>query len=216
MGFLDTCLSNNNLFLIYDTGQGTWSSTFRFRTTKSPPVIAKSPVVVDVGTSACRVEWNAAKIVTTADSSDVGSSEDEGEREGQLEYCLQLQQAKKDSDYRDVYKGSETSFHCKDLEPGSDYNIRVCAIRLHNSSSSKRICSAFTPHTQFTTLKLNTKSNLLKPSMFIFIKLDRGVVVKFMILFFKHCSLSKYKNQHKFTYFFKFEVIEDKVIEINI
>lgn len=70
-----------------------------------------------------------------------------------LEYCLQVQSLKKDAEYRDIYKGQSTSFTLSDLESGTDYNIRLCAVRVQNSSASKRLCSSFTPHVTFTTLK---------------------------------------------------------------
>lgn len=81
-----------------------------------------------------------------------------------IEYCLQLQSAKRDSDYREIYKGESCSFRIKNLEPGTEYNVRVCAIRIINSESGQtRLCSSFTPHTTLVTPKQNTnKSNNIK------------------------------------------------------
>lgn len=151
-----------------ETGQGAWSPIFKSKTTKSPPVITKSPVVLDVDTNSCHVTWEPAKITSVKPS----SSEDENENDDdddELEYCLQLQGAKKDTEYRDVYKGPETWFNIMHgLEPGAEYNVRVCAIRLQSSTASKRLCSAFTQHTQFTTQKSSPKATRSKQGMSLF------------------------------------------------
>jgi hypothetical protein len=80
-----------------------------------------------------------------------------------LEYCLQLQSVKKDQDYREIYRGEQCSFRVKDLDANCEYNVRVCAVRLCYSTTANdtttqvvhRICSPFSPHAAFTTVRLN-------------------------------------------------------------
>jgi len=145
--------STNYLFRISclnETGQGKWSDIYKFKTTKSPPVITKAPTVSDLNTHSCLVEWQPAKI--EHDNSDDQSSPDQLDT---LEYCLQMQTVKKDAEFRDVYKGDSCSHRLTDLEANTEYNIRLCAIRV---SSSKRICSSFTSYLTFSTPKLLPKN----------------------------------------------------------
>lgn len=137
-----------------ETCQGEWSDIYMFKTTKSPPVITKSPVIISTNTNSCQVKWQPAKLTMSSTNSD---DEDKVKFQESLEYCLQLQSSKKDSEYRDIYKGPENFFHLKDLEPNTEYSLRVCAIRIQDSSS-KRLCSSFTPAVSFTTHKLNLKA----------------------------------------------------------
>jgi hypothetical protein len=106
------------------------------------------------------IEWLAAKLSA--------SSETTNDQSDTLEYCLQLQNVKKDIDYKDIYRGEDLSFHLNDLEANTEYYIRLCAIRVTHSTEAtssqqqvKRICSAFTSHVMFTT-KSYSKTNLLR------------------------------------------------------
>ncbi len=100
----------------------------------------------ELTSNTCLIEWQPAKLSSASLSE---------ENSDLLEYCVQLQSMKKDSDYKEVYKGELCSYRLKNLESNTDYNVRVCAIRVC-SSESNRICSPFTSHTSFTTLKISS------------------------------------------------------------
>jgi hypothetical protein len=132
-----------------ETGQGKFSDTYRFTTTKSPPLILKGPTISELTSYSCLVEWLPAKF---PDQQQQQSSTNECL--DSLEYCLQLQSVKKDADYKEIYKGESCSYRIKNLEPNMDYNVRICAIRVCHQDSN-RICSPFSSHTNFTTIKIN-------------------------------------------------------------
>ena len=145
----------------------------------------------ELSSNSCLVEWYPANIsslktpilennLTQIDSStnDLSSSNENlnvepisaqsAPKPDSLEYILQLQLVRRDSDYKEVYKGALCSYRLKDLEPNTEYNVRVCAVRISTDSSVQRICSPFTSHTVFTTQKANqnklnsqTKTNLV-------------------------------------------------------
>lgn len=117
-------------------------------------IIFKGPVVSELTFNSCLVEWQPAKL------NSINSSVEniESSNADLLEYCLQLQSVKKESDYKEIYKGDSCSFRLKNLEPGIEYNVRVCAVRVFNSdSNSNRLCSSFTSHTSFITLKVSNR-----------------------------------------------------------
>ena len=119
-------------------------------------IIFKGPVVSELTFNSCLVEWQPAKL------NSINSSVEniESSNADLLEYCLQLQSVKKESDYKEIYKGDSCSFRLKNLEPGIEYNVRVCAVRVFNSdSNSNRLCSSFTSHTSFITLKVSSRLN---------------------------------------------------------
>ena len=142
----------------------------------------KGPTVSDLTWSSCLVEWPAAKMSSTKQSSETSNdqtdfvssdstllNEETNEQLQQiqstktndsLEYILQVQSTRRDSDYKEVYKGTYCSYRLKDLEANTEYYIRVCAVRISPDSSVQRICSPFTSPTVFTT----PKPSLNKPN----------------------------------------------------
>jgi hypothetical protein len=124
----------------------------------------------------CQVEWTPAKLPSygsTSFSSSSSSDELSSSNNETLEYILHLQKSPNDksSEYKEVYRGDACYHRLKDLTPNTEYNVRVCSIRVlslkHSSSSNEeitntqRICSPVSPHFSFTTLKVKTNpSNL--------------------------------------------------------
>ena len=126
-----------------ETGQGEWSDIYRFTTTKSPPMISK-PTVSELTTSSCLVEWQRVKLPSSASSDDLSEAPSSNDL---YEYCLQIQSTKKDTDYREVYRGPACSHRLKDLDPNTEYNVRVSASRSNTQSP-------FSSPAVFTTPKL--------------------------------------------------------------
>jgi len=120
--------------------------------------------VTELGSTSCRVEWEVANLSKKIFEHESNIDTDI------LEYCLQIQPAKKDMEYREVYKGPETCFFLANLDPNTEYNIRVCAIRVQSSSNeaTKRICSSFTSPLNFYTLKSKKWINQKKGLLFFF------------------------------------------------
>jgi hypothetical protein len=48
-----------------------------------------------------------------------------------------------------VYRGAETKMQLNDLEPGADYNVRVCPVR---QASIGDLPGAYSPPSTFSTL----------------------------------------------------------------
>lgn len=143
-----------------EAGQGKWSDLYKFSTTKSPPIISKAPIVSELSQNSSLIEWQTAKLSLSSSSPLNDQLEDMAQKPDSLEYCLQLQLVKKDSDYREVYRGEMCSYRLNNLDPNTEYNVRVCAVRIcHNEQTVQRICSPSSPHTSFLTLKVN-KSNV--------------------------------------------------------
>ena len=149
-----------------ETGQGRWSESSRFSTTKSPPSINKPPTISEISQSSCLIEWLPAKLQTSlSKDSSISSLVNEAQqaelvKTDTLEYVLQLQAAS-NSEYKEVYKGDACSFRLVELEPNTDYNVRVCAVRI---CSESRLCSPFSHHATFTTLKPSKVASSAKNS----------------------------------------------------
>ena len=150
-----------------ETGQGKWSDLSRFSTTKSPPSINKPPTISELTQSSCLIEWLPAKLQTSlSKDSSISSLMNEAQKAeldvktDTLEYVLQVQ-AGSNSEYKEIYKGGACSFRLAELEPNTDYNVRVCAVRICNES---RLCSPFSHHATFTTLKPSKVASSAKNS----------------------------------------------------
>lgn len=113
-------------------GSGPYSEVYTFTTLKAPPPTLKAPTVQDVQFHTCLVEWHGCK--------PMGSDT--------ISYVLQLYS--RDHDYRKVYSGPETQFFLTNLNPKTDYMLRVCAIR-HCSDGSGDVVGAFSPSHTFMT-----------------------------------------------------------------
>ncbi|XP_067007900.1 fibronectin type-III domain-containing protein 3A isoform X2 [Anabrus simplex] len=99
-----------------DTGQGESSEPQEFSTCIAPPPSLKAPKVSDVHLRSCTVEWSPCKPSWT----------------DPIIYQVQLARLR-DQEYKQVYRGSETKVQLHDLDPGTEYNVRVCPIRQTNS-----------------------------------------------------------------------------------
>uniref|UniRef100_A0A8C5TI53 Fibronectin type III domain-containing protein 3B n=1 Tax=Malurus cyaneus samueli TaxID=2593467 RepID=A0A8C5TI53_9PASS len=116
---------------VNDAGEGPFSEISTFCTTKSLPPAIKAPRVTQLGGNSCEVTW---EMVPPMKGDPVG-------------YVLQVLVGR-ESEYKQVYKGEETSFHVSGLQASTDYRFRVCACR-RCSDSSQELSGPFSPSVAF-------------------------------------------------------------------
>ncbi|TRY90899.1 hypothetical protein DNTS_021967 [Danionella cerebrum] len=93
-----------------EAGEGPFSIVYTFTTPRSPPAALKAPRVERVD-EVCEVSWETLPPM----------------KGDPVIYCLQSMQG--NSDFRQIYKGSATSYLLSSLSSTSEYRFRVCAIR---------------------------------------------------------------------------------------
>ncbi|XP_052239608.1 fibronectin type-III domain-containing protein 3A-like isoform X2 [Dreissena polymorpha] len=120
------------IFASNEAGSGPYSETFTFTTIRAPPPALKAPKILDISLTGCKVEWSACKTMG----------------EDAIVYNLQLQN--KDHEYKQIYKGSDSSYSIDFLQSKSEYHVRVCAIR--QCEDTEEIAGPFSPGTTFSTL----------------------------------------------------------------
>ncbi|XP_042900745.1 fibronectin type-III domain-containing protein 3A isoform X2 [Parasteatoda tepidariorum] len=118
-----------------ESGQGPYSSVFTFRTTRAPPPLLKAPKIISVTEDNCQVEWTGVKI-----------------SQGVLHYQLQLSSASS-SDSIMVYQGSDTKCFVSNLEPNTQYTLRIAAVRPCEDGD---LIGNLSPPTPFTTSSIDT------------------------------------------------------------
>ncbi|OCT93034.1 fibronectin type-III domain-containing protein 3a isoform X1 [Xenopus laevis] len=95
-----------------EAGEGPFSSEYIFTTPKSLPAALKAPRIDRINEHTCDVTWESLQPM----------------KGDPVIYILQLLVGK-DSDFKQVYKGPNTSFRHSALQLNCEYRFRVCAIR---------------------------------------------------------------------------------------
>ncbi|NXB06247.1 FND3B protein, partial [Cnemophilus loriae] len=116
---------------VNDAGEGPFSEICTFCTTKSVPPAIKAPRVTQLGGNSCEVTW---EMVPPMKGDPVG-------------YVLQVLVGR-ESEYKQVYKGEETTFHISGLQVNTDYRFRVCACR-RCLDTSQELSGPFSPSVAF-------------------------------------------------------------------
>ncbi|NXS88956.1 FND3B protein, partial [Erpornis zantholeuca] len=116
---------------VNDAGEGPFSEICTFCTTKSVPPAIKAPRVTQLGGNSCEVTW---EMVPPMKGDPVG-------------YVLQVLVGR-ESEYKQVYKGEETTFHISGLQVNTDYRFRVCACR-RCLDTSQELSGPFSPSAAF-------------------------------------------------------------------
>uniref|UniRef100_A0A672P251 Fibronectin type-III domain-containing protein 3A n=1 Tax=Sinocyclocheilus grahami TaxID=75366 RepID=A0A672P251_SINGR len=93
-----------------EAGEGPFSTVYTFTTPRSPPAPLKAPRVERVDES-CEVSWETLPPM----------------KGDPAIYCLQSMQG--NSEFKQIYKGSATSYQLPNLSSSTEYRFRVCAIR---------------------------------------------------------------------------------------
>uniref|UniRef100_A0A8C1VWP9 Fibronectin type III domain containing 3Bb n=1 Tax=Cyprinus carpio TaxID=7962 RepID=A0A8C1VWP9_CYPCA len=109
---------------VSEAGEGPFSETYTFSTTKSLPQTLKEG-------NACEVTWESIPPM----------------RGDRISYVLQMLGGR-DSDYKQVYKGDETSFQLSGLQWNTDYRMRVFACR-RCVDTLQELCGSFSPSAHF-------------------------------------------------------------------
>ncbi|NWU62233.1 FND3B protein, partial [Pterocles burchelli] len=116
---------------VNDAGEGPFSEICTFCTTKSVPPAIKAPRVTQLGGNACEITW---EMVPPMKGDPVG-------------YVLQVLVGR-ESEYKQVYKGEETTFHISGLQVNTDYRFRVCVCR-RCLDTSQELSGPFSPSVAF-------------------------------------------------------------------
>ncbi|NXQ35479.1 FND3B protein, partial [Alaudala cheleensis] len=116
---------------VNDAGEGPFSEICTFCTTKSVPPAIKAPRVTQLGGNSCEVTW---EMVPPMKGDPVG-------------YVLQVLVGR-ESEYKQVYKGEETTFHISGLQVNTDYRFRVCACR-RCPDTAQELSGPFSPSAAF-------------------------------------------------------------------
>uniref|UniRef100_A0A8C3G709 Fibronectin type-III domain-containing protein 3A n=1 Tax=Cyclopterus lumpus TaxID=8103 RepID=A0A8C3G709_CYCLU len=108
-----------------EAGEGPFSNVYTFTTPRSPPAPVKVPKVERLDENSCEVTWEALSPM----------------KGDPIIYTLQCMMG--NSEFKQAYKGSVTSFHVQNLQPNSDYRFRVCAIR--QSQDAPELSGPYSP-----------------------------------------------------------------------
>lgn len=94
-----------------EAGEGPFSTVYTFTTPRSPPIPMKAPKVERQDETSCDVTWEPLAPM----------------KGDPILYNLQCMMG--NSDFKQAYRGSATTFHVHNLQPSSDYRFRVCGVR---------------------------------------------------------------------------------------
>ncbi|XP_036902416.1 fibronectin type III domain-containing protein 3B isoform X7 [Sturnira hondurensis] len=114
-----------------EAGEGPLSETYTFSTTKSVPPTIKAPRVTQLEGNSCEILWETVPPM----------------KGDPIHYVLQVLVGR-ESEYKQVYKGEEATFHISGLQTNTDYRFRVCACR-RCVDTSQELCGAFSPSAAF-------------------------------------------------------------------
>ncbi|XP_038658557.1 fibronectin type-III domain-containing protein 3A isoform X6 [Scyliorhinus canicula] len=95
-----------------EAGEGPLSKVYTFTTTKSPPSPLKAPRLKQLKENMCDLTWEALPAM----------------KGDPIVYNVQAMVGK-DSEFKQIYKGPETTFQVSNLQLNCEYRFRVCAIR---------------------------------------------------------------------------------------
>ncbi|KAJ1070892.1 hypothetical protein AB1E18_000440 [Capra hircus] len=114
-----------------EAGEGPFSETYTFSTTKSVPPTIKAPRVTQLEGNACEILWETVPPM----------------KGDPVNYILQVLVGR-ESEYKQVYKGEEATFQISGLQTNTDYRFRVCACR-RCLDTSQELSGAFSPSAAF-------------------------------------------------------------------
>ncbi|XP_048396206.1 fibronectin type-III domain-containing protein 3A isoform X2 [Stegostoma tigrinum] len=95
-----------------EAGEGPFSDVYTFTTAKSPPSPIKAPRLKQLKENVCDLTWEPLPAM----------------KGDPIVYNVQAMVGK-DSEFKQIYKGPETTFQVSNLQLNCEYRFRVCAIR---------------------------------------------------------------------------------------
>ncbi|XP_068137137.1 fibronectin type III domain-containing protein 3B isoform X1 [Hyperolius riggenbachi] len=125
-----TCY-NFRIQAVNDAGEGPFSDIYTFCTTKSVPPTIKAPRVNQLEGNTCEIAWETVSPM----------------RGDPIAYILQVQVGR-ESEYKQVYKGEDTSFQISGLQTNMDYRFRVCVCR-RCVDTTQELCGPYSPSASF-------------------------------------------------------------------
>ncbi|KAG7238015.1 hypothetical protein INR49_031369, partial [Caranx melampygus] len=126
---------------ISDAGEGPFSDTHTFCTTKSVPPALKAPRVHQLEGNVCEVTWETIPPM----------------RGDPVSYVLQLLVGR-ESEYKQVFKGEEGVYQISGLQSNTDYRFRVGACR-RCQDTCQELCGPLSPSSLFTLRRQETASS---------------------------------------------------------
>uniref|UniRef100_A0A671T4P1 Fibronectin type III domain-containing protein 3B-like n=1 Tax=Sinocyclocheilus anshuiensis TaxID=1608454 RepID=A0A671T4P1_9TELE len=117
---------------VSEAGEGLFSEVHTFHTTKSVPPALKAPKVVQMEGNVCEVNWESIPPM----------------RGDPIFYILQVLVGR-ESDYKQLYKGEDTTFQISGLQNNTDYRFRVYVCR-RCLDSTQELCGPLSPSSLFT------------------------------------------------------------------
>uniref|UniRef100_A0A672PVW9 Fibronectin type III domain-containing protein 3B-like n=1 Tax=Sinocyclocheilus grahami TaxID=75366 RepID=A0A672PVW9_SINGR len=117
---------------VSEAGEGLFSEVHTFHTTKSVPPALKAPKVVQMEGNVCEVSWESIPPM----------------RGDPIFYILQVLVGR-ESDYKQLYKGEDTTFQISGLQNNTDYRFRVYVCR-RCLDSTQELCGPLSPSSLFT------------------------------------------------------------------
>ncbi|MGH0119287.1 UNVERIFIED_CONTAM: hypothetical protein FKN15_026967, partial [Acipenser sinensis] len=117
---------------VSEAGEGPFSEVYTFSTTKSVPPAVKAPWVTQLEGNTCEVTWEAIPPM----------------RGDPVSYNLQVLVGR-EYEYKQVFKGEDTTFQISGLQFNMDYRFRVCVCR-RCTDTTQELTGAFSPSTLFT------------------------------------------------------------------
>ncbi|XP_075794071.1 fibronectin type III domain-containing protein 3B isoform X1 [Pelodiscus sinensis] len=116
---------------VNDAGEGPFSEICTFCTTKSVPPTIKAPRVTQLEGNVCEITWEMVPPM----------------KGDPVSYVLQVLVGR-ESEYKQVYKGDETTFQIPGLQTNTDYRFRVCVCR-RCLDTSQELSGPFSPSVAF-------------------------------------------------------------------
>uniref|UniRef100_A0A673B8G2 Fibronectin type III domain containing 3Ba n=1 Tax=Sphaeramia orbicularis TaxID=375764 RepID=A0A673B8G2_9TELE len=126
---------------VSDAGEGPFSDTHTFCTTKSVPPALKAPRVHQLEGNTCEITWETIPPM----------------RGDPVSYVLQVLVGR-ESEYKQVFKGEESVFQISGLQGNTDYRFRVGACR-RCQDTCQELCGPLSPSSLFTLRRQETASS---------------------------------------------------------
>uniref|UniRef100_A0AAQ5YJI7 Fibronectin type-III domain-containing protein n=1 Tax=Amphiprion ocellaris TaxID=80972 RepID=A0AAQ5YJI7_AMPOC len=126
---------------ISDAGEGPFSDTHTFCTTKSVPPALKAPRVHQLEGNTCEITWETIQPM----------------RGDPVSYVLQVLVGR-ESEYKQVFKGEEGAFQISGLQGNTDYRFRVGACR-RCQDTCQELCGPLSPSSLFTLRRQEAASS---------------------------------------------------------
>ncbi|XP_029470928.1 fibronectin type III domain-containing protein 3B isoform X2 [Rhinatrema bivittatum] len=116
---------------VNDAGEGPFSDVCTFSTTKSVPPAIKAPRVTQLEGNTCEITWEMLPPM----------------KGDPVLYILQVLVGR-ESEYKQVFKGEDTTFQISGLQTNTEYRFRICACR-RCLDTSQELSGPFSPSVVF-------------------------------------------------------------------